>query len=215
MESRLQEVAGRGCRAAGTLAAAWLSLLVFCAGASAQTAAATTEPRAGDFVLSRGEGIWSEIFAGLNRRDRRYSHVGVVVGEPGGLGVVHAASDDDGSNGTVRLDAWAEYAAAQREFVLLRLADRHAADRAAAAALELGAAAPPFDFDFRLADAAAVYCSELAWLALSTALGRDPIPNKPFIAGRQVVLVENFLLDVPELELIGPASPAKPEETSQ
>ncbi|MCB1844194.1 MAG: hypothetical protein KDI09_14635, partial [Halioglobus sp.] len=84
----------------------------------------------------------------------------------------------------------------------LRLDNRDAAERVARAALSMHAAALPFDFEFRLTNDRAVYCSELVWHALTTALQHDPLPNKPFIADRQVVLLENFLLDMPELHVV-------------
>jgi len=158
-------------------------------------------PRAGDIVLSRGTGLWSDLFARVNRRDRRFSHAGVVVAAGKQVAVVHAAADDDGTRGGVRLDAWESYASGARELALLRLGDRDAAARVAVAALAMHAEAPPFDFEFRLGDAA-VYCGELAWRALTVALERDPLPRKPVVAGRPVVLIENFLLDVPELHAV-------------
>lgn len=162
------------------------------------------QPAPGDIVLRRGNGLWSGVFARLNRRDRRFSHAGVVVREHGALKVVHAEADDSGANGRVRLDDYGAFTAAAREFVVLRLADPEPAARLAEAASSMHAAALPFDLDFDLADPAAVYCSELVWRALASALRRDPLPDKPVIAGRPVVLIENFLLDMPELQVVAP-----------
>jgi hypothetical protein len=212
MEGRLQEVKPPASRphVVAALLAAMVAAMVAAraagAGAPAMAAAgipaATVEP--GDVVLRRGNGIWSGFFAGLNRRDARFSHVGIVVRDGGELKVVHAEAADTGADGKVRLtgvDAWTE---AGRQFMVLRLADPAAAARVAAAALSMHAAALPFDFDFDLSDAAAVYCSELAWRALAAGLGHDPLPDKPLLGDRPVVLIENFLLDVPELRAIAP-----------
>lgn len=170
----------------------------------AAAAPGAAEPEPGDIVLRRGNGLWSAFFAGLNRRDGRFSHVGVVVRDGTELKVAHAEADDNGMNGEVRLTGWRAFEAASRQLIVLRLHDRAAADRVAEAALSLHAARPAFDLDFDLADAAAVYCSELAWRALTIGLGRDPLPEKPLLGGRPVVLIENFLLDIPELRVVGP-----------
>src|SRR5690606_37314745 len=149
-------------------------------------AAPAVQAAPGDIVLRRGDGFWSNFFARLNRRDRRFSHAGVVVREHGALRVVHAEADDSGANGRVRLDDYAAFTADGTGYVVLRLADREAAARLAEAASSMHAAALPFDLDFDLADPAAVYCSELVWRALSLALRRDPLPDKPVVAGRPV-----------------------------
>ena len=172
------------------------------AAASAELPAVSAEP--GDVVLRRGNGFWSGFFAGLTRRDGRFSHVGIVVRDGGELKVVHAEAEDNGADGKVRLTRLDDWTGAGREFAVLRLADPAAAARVAAAAQSMHAAALPFDLEFDLADAAAVYCSELAWRALALGLGRDPLPDKPLLGGRPVVLIENFLLDVPELRAIAP-----------
>lgn len=184
------------------LAASQDSIVSRAGGESVAAKPAAYAPLAGDIVLSRGSGFWSDVFAGLNRRDRRYSHAGIVVNDGGNLKVVHAAADDDGSNGSVRLDGFDRFTAEAQWFTLLRLDDRAAAGRMASAALSMHAAALPFDFEFKLTNERAVYCSELVWHALTTALHRDPLPNKPFIADRQAVLIENFLLDMPELHVV-------------
>lgn len=168
----------------------------------------SVEPAPGDIVLRRGNGIWSRFFARLNRRDQRFSHVGVVVRHHGELKVAHAVADDDGTNGELRLDRLQDWRAAGRQFLLLRLDDRSAAARVADAARSMHASGPAFDFDFDLADSAAVYCSEFAWRALAAGLQRDPLPEKPVIGGRPVVLIENFLLDMPELQVVTPQQPA-------
>lgn len=166
-------------------------------------ASAAAQPEAGDIVLRHGNGFWSRVFAGINRRDRRFSHAGVVVRDQDGLQVVHAEADETGAHGQVRLDDFESYTAGSRQFILLRLDDPAAAGRVARAALAMHAAALPFDFDFDLVDGAAVYCSELVWRSLVIALERDPLPDKPLLAGREAVLIENFLLDVPDLHAVG------------
>lgn len=159
-------------------------------------------PRSGDVVLRQGTGFWSVVFANLNRQDRRFSHVGIVVREERRWRVIHAEADNLGRHGAVRIDDWNDFVAGVARVAMLRLEDTAAAARAADTAWHMYRDTLPFDLRFDLEDAEAVYCTELAWRALSHALGRDPLPDKPVIQGREVVLVENFLLDIPELKRI-------------
>jgi hypothetical protein len=195
----------RGPRMAGALAPALLVLASI--GATPPAAAPEQTPlhipprplRAGDVVLRQGTGLWSGLFARVNVRDRRFSHAGIVVGDGRRWRVVHAEADDLGRDGRVRLDDWEVFTAEVPRLAVLRLRDDAAAARAAEAALDLYAAALPFDFDFDLARLDAVYCTELVWRALGEGLGRDPLPVKSVLNGRETILVENFLLDVREL----------------
>lgn len=158
--------------------------------------------RDGDVVLRGGAGLWSATFARLNTRDRRFSHAGVVVNTPDGWQVLHAQADDFGRHGRVRLDSWADFAAAPA-LALLRADDPGVAARTARAAWAIHASDPAFDLDFDLSDASRVYCTELVWLALREALGADPLARKPLVRGRPAVLTDNLLHDVAELHLVG------------
>lgn len=156
----------------------------------------------GDVVLRHGNGLWSGVFARLNSRDRRFSHAGVVVREGMDWYVIHAEADNLGRNGTVRMDEWEVFAGQARQMAVLRVSDSGSAARTAEAAAIMHRDALPFDFSFDLTRRDAVYCSELVWRALSEALQRDPLPQKPVLHGRDAILVENLLLDLPELDLV-------------
>lgn len=173
-----------------------------CDSAGDITERADLVPRTGDVVLRHGAGFWGVLFARLNPRDRRFSHAGVVVRSGGRWQVVHAEAGDLGREGMVRLDTWEAFVSPASRIALLRLTDAAAAGRVADAALAMHRAGLLFDFDFNLLRADAVYCSELVWRALSQGLGRDPLPVKTVLHGREVVLVENLLLDVADLRLV-------------
>ncbi len=156
----------------------------------------------GDIVLRKGTGFWGVLFARVNPRDSRFSHAGIVVEDGGRWRVVHAEADNFGADGRVRLDDWHEFVYGVSRLAVLRLEDQAAAGRTADAALDMYRAGMAFDFDFNLARSDAVYCTELVWRSLMQALGRDPLPVKPLVNGREVVLVENFLLDIADLTLV-------------
>lgn len=188
------------------LALASCSFLISPTGSTAGRTAPLPLPdlplQTGDVVLRHGAGLWSHLFARLNSRDRRFSHAGVVVYHDQDWHVIHAEADNLGRHGTVRMDEWGVFVERAEQLALLRTGDPGAAARTADAALAMYRAALPFDFSFDLSRLDAVYCSELVWRALSHALQRDPLPEKPVLRGRDAVLVENLLLDLPELDVI-------------
>ncbi len=199
----------RGLRMAGALAPALLVVNLIGAApivSGPVAVAASTVPlhplRAGDVVLRQGTGIWSRLFARVNPRDRRFSHVGIVVQDGSHWRVVHAEADNLGRHGRVRLDDWNEFTSHVPRLAVLRLDDADAAVKAAQAALDMYTAALPFDFNFDLSRLEAVYCSELVWRALGAGLGHDPLPVKAVLNGRETILVENFLLDMEGLSAV-------------
>lgn len=158
----------------------------------------------GDIVLRRGSDFWSNVFARLNPHDRRFSHAGIVVRTKGDCQVVHAEAVDVARAGFVRLDPWEAFTAGASSLAVLRPAHDSIGARTADAALGMYSTGLPFDFDFDLTSASAVYCTELVWRALTAALGRDPLPVKPVVHGREAILIESLLRDMPELRPVAP-----------
>lgn len=197
-------------------------LVVLCAGQTLLPAAAAAggvgvgvgalpqdipTPRAGDVVLRHGHGLWSRLFARLNRHDQRFSHAGIVVRDTQWdtqrqWRVVHAEVDDRTGSGRVRIDAWHDFVDQSAQVALLRVGDERVAARMADAAVVMHRDALAFDLTFDLSRTDAVYCTELVWRALTRATGRDPLPVKPRVNGREVVLIENLLHDIPDLTVI-------------
>lgn len=180
-----------------------LALVLTTATSTARHTGHPTPPlQSGDVVLRHGNSLWSSVFAQLNSRDRRFSHAGVVIGDGFRWYVIHAEADNLGRYGQVRMDEWEIFSRDAQRLAILRLNDVSAADRTADAALSMYHHTLPFDFSFDLTRLDAVYCSELVWRALMEALQHDPLPEKAVVHGRNAVLVENLLLDVPGLSVV-------------
>ncbi len=159
--------------------------------------------RAGDVVLRHGHGLWSRLFAQLNARDQRFSHAGVVILDAQRQWrVVHADVDDRTGSGRVRMESWHDFVDQTSQIALLRVGDERVATGIVDAALAMHQELLAFDLTFDLSRSDAVYCTELVWRALTLASGRDPLPVKPWVNGREVVLIENLLHDIPELAVI-------------
>ncbi len=152
----------------------------------------------GDVILRRGDGFWSAPFAHLNARDSRFSHVGVVVGGRE-LAVIHVEANELTGQGFVQRQPLSAFLAQSLAATVMRPRDPGVAERAADIAEALGRRAIPFDLSFDLETSEELYCSELAWLVLTRALGRDPLPEKPLVNGKRAILVENFPLDMTDV----------------
>lgn len=144
---------------------------------------------AGDIVCRYRGGLWSETFRNMSRRERRFSHAGVVVEGGGRMWVVHAEADDRSGTGRVRRDLFRDFVAQARDFAVYRAARpaevrRRIAERAAAFE---GA---PFDRGFDLATAGAVYCTELVWRCVNEAAGAEVIGTTG-VAGRRIVTLDD------------------------
>jgi hypothetical protein len=151
-------------------------LLLLPAGASAPAhptprsplSAADYPVESGDLVFRRGATLLSRTVYAADPQGR-YSHVGIVwLDADGNPWAIHAAPAEGGRPGGVHLqplDAFLAGGAAEG-FALYRLAApaelRHAA---AENALGYHRRHAPFDASFDLAEASAVYCTELVWRA--------------------------------------------------
>lgn len=148
--------------------------------------------RAGDLVLRRGNGLWSDFICGKNPRDGRFSHIGILAGEGADFFVVHADCNSAGQ-GSVRKEPLADFLRESRRVGVFRLRERDGADCARRAEAFLGL---PFDWKFDLDDAGAIYCTELIFRAVSGAAGTaretDFAAGTIDVGGRRILSVDAF-----------------------
>ena len=87
----------------------------------ALAAAVTAAAQPGDLIFISAAGTWSDLARFLSRRDRMYSHVGVISRGRGGLVVIHAGGNPVQANAVVRADTIAGFAAVMIICVLASL----------------------------------------------------------------------------------------------
>lgn len=169
-------------------------------------------PRPGDVLFRRGRTFLSRAVL-VADEGGGFSHVGIVVATPGGLGVVHTLPGPNGATGGTRLETLPDFLAAGRasDAALYRLARRpdgdagHPSRTAAMAAVRFAELAVPFDDDFDLTSEDRLYCTELVWAAYRRA-GLDLAGNRfdsldtPFAGGDY--LLPSRLEASPHLQLI-------------
>lgn len=171
--------------------------------AAAIDPAALGRLRDGDVIfLSAPDALWARLASRWSLPAYRHGHVGMVVLDRDGRPlVVHAGGDPTRRTAVVRavkVDQFLHEATAATVFRM-----RHAAAARAAAREALGFArrAAPFDTEFSLHNGEKLYCTELVWRALSSALRRDVVPVKARAYARPVIRLSDLEAS-PDLRLV-------------
>ena len=170
-------------------AAAFLCLACAFAGDWRETPPAGTE--SGDIAFRRGNGPWTRFFVGASTRDRRFSHVGVVVPSPGGgVAVIHSEADDFTGKGSVRMEPWDVFFKDALDGAVYRYSGNgETAGRIASAAAKR--AGVPFDTSFDLSDTNRLYCSEFVREAVNEAAG-CPLVGTTRTKDREIVAIDDI-----------------------
>lgn len=156
-------------------------------------AQATLEP--GDIVFRRAPGLWGDMAAAFSTRERRFSHAGIVVRQGGAILIVHAAGDPTARSGRVIAEPVASFFAGVADAAAYRLRQPRATRaRIAAAAGRYAREARPFDTEFSLVDAAALYCTELVWRAVREGADLDIAPRR-IAMGRAYIAADDLYLN--------------------
>jgi hypothetical protein len=172
--------------------------------AFAAAVSAAAEP--GDLIFISAGGTWSELARFLSRREKLYSHVGVIARGRDGLVVIHAGGNPLQSEAGVHADTVGFFMAAVTRVGVYRLPDA-VREKFLAYVKNASARALPFDSEFSLATTERLYCTELVWRGLVAAMGRDPIANKPVSLGNPYVALD----DVTGLSFLRPVALRLPE----
>ena len=140
------------------------------------------ETQPGDLVFRRDNGVWSWFFIQASKREKRFSHVGIVLDGGKNPIIVHADASELTGIGCVRKQNWAGFFSESVDGALYRYyGTRHVRVRIAAEACKrLGV---PFDTGFDMSSTNKLYCSELVREAVNGAtsyetIGCTILPNR-------------------------------------
>lgn len=163
--------------------------------------------RSGDVIfLSAPQALWARIASGYSLPRYRHGHVGMIVeGIDGRPMVVHAGGDPTRPRAVVRAVTVERFLEEARSASLFRMRDARAARDAGREAMRFARRAAPFDTDFSLNNGDKLYCSELIWRAMSSALHRDVVPVKASAYARKVVRLRDIETS-PDLVLVAQAT---------
>lgn len=137
--------------------------------------------QSGNLVLRAGRGADSYMLSQMNRKDKTFSHCGIVIMEHGYPFVYHSIGGEDNPDQRLRRDsACAFFSPLHNDG--LGIVDYGFTTRQQAALQKVVAgyyrARPKFDLRFDLATDDALYCSEFVYKALNKAMG-DPAFIQP------------------------------------
>ncbi len=149
--------------------------------------------RPGDALFKDGAGLWGRLAAQFSENRDGFGHLGLVARDGNGrLIVIHAGGDPVSGEGRVQETLLADFLAQSRAAALYRPRISAAASgEALAYAAEAVRRNTPFDTAFDLGTEDRLYCTELVWRALSTALGADAVPEKSRRSGRVFIALDD------------------------
>ena len=118
------------------------------------------ETQPGDLVFRRDNGVWSWIFIQASKREKRFSHVGIVLNGGRSPVIVHADASELTGIGCVRKQNWAGFFSESVDGALYRYDGvRDVRERIASEACKR--LCVPFDTGFDMSNTNKLYCSEL------------------------------------------------------
>jgi hypothetical protein len=159
--------------------------------------------QAGDLIFIEGSGYLSELFRNCARRDRSYSHAGIVVRtETDSLVIAHMEMVKQGDSSDFHLESIQSFISTSRSWGIYRL-PLTVAERQAIAqyALYIQKRQPSFDMSFNANDTTEFYCTELLMHAINCTISCDYIKAGTAINGGNYIAPDDiFLLE--DIELI-------------
>lgn len=144
----------------------------------------------GDVVFRRGQGPWTRYFIDCSSREKRFSHVGIVVSNVNEVIVAHAEANDWTGVGDVHFQSLDGFFSGSLEQAVFRYQGDSAARIRMAGEAEkmLGA---QFDRLFDMDETNRLYCTEFVRLAVNRAVGYELI-GFTTVCGRHVVAIDDI-----------------------
>jgi len=154
--------------------------------------------RSGYIVLRRGIGADSYMLAEMNKKDKTYSHCGIVMIEHGYPFVYHSIGGEDNPDERLRRDS--------ADFFFSPLHNTHLAivrfdfdsanvDELRRAVSRYYAERPKFDLKFDLATDDELYCSEFVYKALNKAMHDTGYIKPGLLLGHKFVGIDDIFIN--------------------
>lgn len=145
--------------------------------------------KVGDVVFRKGSGMWTRYFIGASSREKRFSHVGIVVSvEPTAL-ILHADGNDRTGVGKVRTEQWEDFFSIASECAVYR----YSGDEETARSFARGGLRRldvPFDPAFDMSSTNALYCTELIREVVNEAVGSELI-GFTILKGHRIIAIDD------------------------
>ena len=154
------------------IAIALLPLSPYCMAAGGAQSWQVSPPvkiHVGDVVVRKGQGAWTHYFIDCSSREKRFSHVGIVVSNVPPWIIVHSDANEWTGIGSVRLESWQGFYADALECAVFRY---NGLDSFATSFADKGMAliGVPFDRAFDMDDTNRLYCTEFVRTVINDTL---------------------------------------------
>lgn len=154
--------------------------------------------RTGYIVLRRGLGADSYMLAEMNRRNKTYSHCGIVMVEQGYPFIYHSIGGEDNPDERLRRDS-ANFFFSPRHNTHLAVI-RYSLDTVQVSSLKQVVTAyyqqrPRFDMKFDLATDDKLYCSEFIYKAVNKAVGDTGYISTSMLLKRRQVGIDDLFMN--------------------
>lgn len=152
----------------------------------------------GDVLLRMGMGVHSYILSHLNRKDKRYSHCGIVRIENGYPFVYHALGGEDNPDARLRRDSACRFLNPNQNsaFAIVRYdLDSSQVVALSDSVIAVYKARPHFDLAFDLSTDTALYCTEFAYKVINSATNDSSFIPCSHAGDRAFVGTDNLYLN--------------------
>ena len=146
--------------------------------------------KAGDLVFRKGAGLWTRHFINASTREKRFSHVGIVVRTTPSAIILHADGNDLTGVGNVRTEDWPGFFEIASECAIYRYAGSKETARAFASQ-GLRRLGVPFDPAFDMSSTNALYCTELIREVVNEAAGTNVI-EYTVLCGYPIIAIDDI-----------------------
>lgn len=154
--------------------------------------------KSGNIVLRMGLGADSRLLSLMNRRDKSYSHCGIVMIENGYPFVYHSIGGEDNPDERLRRDsAWLFFSPRFNTQIAVIKYDFSAAnvDRLRATVSKYYHSRPKFDLKFDLATDDKLYCSEFVYKAITSAMNDTAYLHVTTAIGHRFVGIDDIFMN--------------------
>lgn len=147
----------------------------------------------GDIIFARNETLWGKLVRELSGRDKRFSHVGVLIARPAAFGVLHASGSPTDPDGEVRIDSLKDFLSNATGLGIYR-ADLTTSQRAeiTSHATRMGNARLGFNSSLQMGQSDKLYCTELVWKLYQDAVDIDLVPVISTVSGLPVITIADL-----------------------
>lgn len=144
----------------------------------------------GDVVVRKGYGTWTQYFIDCSSRERRFSHVGIVVSNETQCVIVHSDANEWTGIGCVRLESWKGFYAGALECAVFRhVGPADTSKGFASRGIEL--LGVPFDGVFDMEETNRLYCTEFVREVINDVL-KTNLVGWTSVCGHRVIALDDI-----------------------